>query len=124
MSRLSARLRVLKMNATVYALVASDFPGVFRYIGVTVQPLARRLLAHCYEAGAKYDFGGTRYYGGDRRKAAWIQEVIARGAEVLIVPLVEQLDETESRVTERQLIAEHSPGGQLLNLQSVPPSLT
>ena len=61
----------------IYALIASDAPKEFRYIGKTTQKEAQRLRCHL----GCYDSDPNRY------KKRWIKKTLARGASVELVTL-------------------------------------
>lgn len=78
---------------SVYALVASDARDEYQYIGVTAK-LARRLREHL----------GRAERGGTKRVSIWIREVLARGAQVQIVSIQDDLISPAAYDLEARLI--------------------
>lgn len=80
----------------VYALVASDVPAVYAYIGITDNP-ARRFGVHISDRHAPV--------------ARWVHEAHERGATVHMVSLTEPSDREQAQEYERTLIAALAPLG-------------
>lgn len=98
------------MIATIYALVASDEPTRFRYIGITVCALNVRLRGHHHDER-------RRSWRKDHRKSDWMREVISRGAVVQIVALETHGNDDDLFRCESILIEKHR--ADLLNLSGI-----